>query len=132
MSSPSRTRSSARTRSPLALHAFPETSLLPATSALPATSMAFDETPCTCSVCCILKPPHVTFHCRILRARRPVRPPNIPERDFSTCTHFDCWRRVPYPCAQGRPLAFHPASCPLCRLGSSGPSNPSATLRQRV
>src|SRR5581483_4868082 len=74
MSSPSRTRSSARTRSPLALHAFPETSLLPATSALPATSMAFDETPCTCSVCCILKPPHVTFHCRILRARRPSRP----------------------------------------------------------
>src|SRR5262249_35940532 len=36
------------------------------------------------------------------------------------------------PCTQGSPLTFQPPRLPLWRLGSSGPSNPSAPFRQRV
>src|SRR5271157_4276769 len=35
-----------------------------------------------------------------------------------------------YVCAQGKPPAFHPPTPPLRRNPSSGPSNPSETLKQ--
>src|SRR4030088_3489858 len=82
MSSPNRTRSMARTLSPLALH-----DALPDPSGLLAPSPTPDGTPCTCSVCCMFLTPARDFSLPHLSGPRSVRTAHIPERDRMACTH---------------------------------------------
>src|SRR5581483_9031837 len=116
----------ARTLSPLALHALPETSFSP------TTLTTSDATPCTCSVCCMTTPaldlslPHSLRVLAIPSVRPTSRNATAGPARTSTAD-AGC-----HPCVQGSPLAFQPPSRPLWRLESSGPSNPPPTLRQRV
>src|SRR2546421_484282 len=98
MSSPNRTRSMARTLSPLALH-----DALPDTSGLLAPSPTPDGTPCTCSVCCMFLTPARDFS-----TAASVRPASFRTPTFRNALHEGCVEpvvREALPFDQHRPLA---------------------------
>src|SRR5262249_57750002 len=68
--------------------------------------------------------------CRISSAHHPSRPLTPTLEDAIDGVHA-LSNRTHYPCAQGSPLAFQPASSPLWRWAPSGPSNPSLTFPPR-
>src|SRR2546421_6109743 len=119
MSSPNRTRSMARTLSPLALH-----DALPDTSGLLAPSPTPDTTPCTCSVCCMLLTPARDFSTAASVRPASFRTPTFRNAtEWSARTHVDNRRRVS-PLRPRQPLGLPAAELPSVTVGIEWPFEP--------